>query len=371
MPWTLSIGQAGTGNWCFIDSSDNGDGTIGIQEIEEDVPVGCHYPLIISDACYSGRWANYCRAEELPGFECLAATPEFSVAYDSDTGKGGELTLWMNGGERPSTEPLYSEKPRDPPYNITPGYQKSQYVDLLSSELMNTDQLLISQSIKSGEVSTIFAEDSRYKPRPVLGWVNRDDHDGFIQYIEDERSKGRHVFSMACEDDFGFGVFTMEDFGTSQEITWDSDMSEIQQWYDADYRITACGARNSRFYYTMTLGATGYDGKEQICAIKDSWVEANEFISQELEDGKILTGICYSTGMKQYFLVMTESSASQSIRGTISQAVDYDWVYEEYSKGLSPTIIFHDPSFNLVLVVMTSDTNRSGYLIRPKHGLMK
>ena len=70
-------GQAGTGNWCFTDSSDNGDGTISIQEIEEDVPGGCRYTLIISDACYSGRWANYCQEKELPGFERLAATPEF------------------------------------------------------------------------------------------------------------------------------------------------------------------------------------------------------------------------------------------------------------------------------------------------------
>jgi len=119
-------GQTGTGNWCFS------DGTLSIQEIEEDRPDGCDYPLVISDACYSGHWANYCREENLPGFECLAAAPEFSVAYDSDTGKGGELTLWMNGvpvnrdgAKRPSTEPLYSAKARAAPYTITPGYQKS------------------------------------------------------------------------------------------------------------------------------------------------------------------------------------------------------------------------------------------------------
>ena len=47
---------------------------------------------------------------------------EFSVAYDSNTSKGGELTLWMNGApvslygaERPSTEPLNSAKSRDQP----------------------------------------------------------------------------------------------------------------------------------------------------------------------------------------------------------------------------------------------------------------
>ena len=361
-------GQVGTGDWCFS------DGTLSIQEIEEDVPRGCLYPLIISDACYSGRWANYCRAEELPGFECLAASPEFSAAYDSDTGKGGELTLWMNGkAGRPSTEPLYSAKSRDPPYNITPGYEKSHYVDLLGSEMKNTKQLLISQSIENGKISAIFAEDSRYKPRPALSWVNRDDHDGFLRYIEDERrSKGKHVFSMACDDYFGFGVFTMKDFGTDQDITWDPDMSTVQQWYDKRYRITACGARNSTFYYIMTRGAKGYDKKNQICKIKDSWQEADEYIRQQWEDGKLLTGICYSTGLKQYLLVMTESSGEQSYSwGTSSQIVDFDWVEEEYDRGLSPTIIFHDPSSDRVLVVMTSDSNRSGYIIRQMHGLIR
>ena len=55
-------GQTGTGNWCFNAGDGNdGDGTLSIEEIEEDVRTyGCAYPLIISDACFSGRWANYC-----------------------------------------------------------------------------------------------------------------------------------------------------------------------------------------------------------------------------------------------------------------------------------------------------------------------
>ena len=166
----------------------------------------------------------------MPGFECLAAAPEFSVAYDSDTGKGGELTLWMNGApvsrdgaKRPSTEPLYSAEARDHPYNITPDYRKSKYDGLLRSEMFNTDQLLISQSINCGEISVIFADDSRYKPKPSLSWANRDDHDGFVQFLRDERClKGKHVFSMACDDDFDFGVFTMKDFGTTQDVVYDS-----------------------------------------------------------------------------------------------------------------------------------------------------
>ena len=90
------------------------------------------------------------------------------------------------------------------------------------------------------------------KPRPALSWVNNDDPEGFIQYLKGQRSKGKHVFLMACEDNFGFGAFTMKDFGTTQDITWDSDISEVQKWYDAGYRITACGSRSSQFYSCST-----------------------------------------------------------------------------------------------------------------------
>ena len=226
----------------------------------------------------------------------------------------------------------------------------------------------------SGRISAIFGEDLRYDRRRVgLGWVNTDDHNDFMEYIEDQRSKGRHVFSIACDDHFGFGLLTMDDFGTTQGVAWDSDMSTVQEWFDAGYHITACGARNSQFYYIMTRGAMGYDGKKQTCTLKDSWGEAEDYIRQQWEKGYVLTGICYSTGKKQYFLVMTQSSEGQTQShnwGTTSQAVDFNWVEEECRMGREPTIIFHDPSDNLVLVVTTSDRNRSGSSIRPKHGLI-
>ena len=70
-------GEIGTGNWCFA------DGTISIQEIFDMVPVGGCYPMIFSDACYSGHWANFCLEKGISGFHCLAACPEYSTAFDT------------------------------------------------------------------------------------------------------------------------------------------------------------------------------------------------------------------------------------------------------------------------------------------------
>ena len=71
-------GEIGTGNWCFA------DGKISIQEILDMLPYETYYPMIFSDACYSGHWANFClQRKSFPGFHCLAACPEYSKAIDT------------------------------------------------------------------------------------------------------------------------------------------------------------------------------------------------------------------------------------------------------------------------------------------------
>ena len=70
-------GETGTDNWCFA------NGTISIEEISNLLPVDCFYPMIFSDACYSGHWAYFCLNNRIEGFECLAACPEYSNAFDT------------------------------------------------------------------------------------------------------------------------------------------------------------------------------------------------------------------------------------------------------------------------------------------------
>lgn len=40
----------------------------------------------------------------------------------------------------------------------------------------------------------------------------------------------------------------------------------------------------------------------------------NDHIQEGYKDGKAITGICYSTGLKQYFVVMTETPGKQSYK---------------------------------------------------------
>jgi len=97
-------GERETGNWVFH------DGTLSIKEVNDLLRIYYYYGssnlLLISDACFSGHWSNYC-LKEGNGMHCLAAAPHFSTAKDIPD-RGGELTIWITGGERPSTEPMYS-----------------------------------------------------------------------------------------------------------------------------------------------------------------------------------------------------------------------------------------------------------------------
>lgn len=48
---------------------------------------------------------------------------------------------------------------------------------------------------------------------------------------------------------------------------------------------------------------------------------------------------------------------------TTEERSDRDkWIDEKYQKGLHPTIVFKDPTDDKVLIVMTEDENRSGYV---------
>ena len=69
-------GEKGTGNWCFK------DGKISIKTILDILPEGTLPPMIFSDTCYSGHWANFCLEKNIAGFHCLAACPEYSKAFD-------------------------------------------------------------------------------------------------------------------------------------------------------------------------------------------------------------------------------------------------------------------------------------------------
>ena len=245
---------------------------------------------------------------------------------------------------------------------------RSEYNDLLESELSNSQHIMISQSITDGRISTILAKDARFSPRPPLIYKNLDAHSTFMEFVSQQKLAGKHVHSLACDDKFGYGVVVMSGFGRKQEVTRDYKMST--RLYSKGYRITACGAQCLNFYYIMTKGVDAFDGKKQMWVLKKSWAEMEDLIEDNRKRGMTVTDVCYSRSKKKYLLVMTKSLDRQKHRWRVDDKVKDDkWIEEESSKGRYPSIIFHDPSTGRVLDVTTESVDRSGFRVRARHFL--
>jgi len=114
----------------------------------------------------------------------------------------------------------------------------------------------------------------------------------------------------------------------------------------------------------MTKDTKEYCEKPQRWFTRSTWKETSDEIQEGYQEGKAITGICYSIELKLYFVVMTASIGEQCSRwlGTTKKEARSDWENKKYDQGFHPTIIFNDPTDNKTLIVMTKDKNRSGYV---------
>ena len=263
---------------------------------------------------------------------------------------------------RPSTEPMYSGGSiKD--YLITPGYDSVEYTDFVSNFITNSENILICQSICYGDFYGCFAPSRRYIPTPSTSWAIRNNYYSFLEFVNEKwkwiNGKSQQIYSLACDENKGFGVFLMENYGTAQSII--TNTSDIKKMYDVGFRITACAARGSTFYVIMTKDTKEYKRKAQACFIRSTWNDACTEINAEFSGGKHVTGLCYSTGLKLYFVVMTEKADGQYLYWFNDGNARNNWMDEKWKEGFHPTIIFRDPNLNKTLVVMTADKNRSGF----------
>ena len=268
---------------------------------------------------------------------------------------------------RPITEPMYSGENRLD-FPITNGYETDHYTHFISSHVFNSKNILISQSMHDGFFSGIFAISKLYNPRPATSWGIKRNYDAFLEFVNEEwkwvDGKSKGIYSLACDEKFGFGVFFMKGYGTTQVIIESTD--DIEKQWDDGLKITSCAALDSTFYIIMTEDTKEYHGKQQKWFTRSTWSATNAEIQEGYKEGKAITGICYSSGLKQYFVVMTASMGAQCFDwfDTTEQKAMNDWELEKFKQGFHPTIIFMDPTDNNILIVMTKDENRSVFVRR-------
>ena len=269
----------------------------------------------------------------------------------------------MTGNKlRPRTEPMYSGGNRHD-FPITSGYARVSYTDFISSHVFNSQNILISQSMNNGFFSGIFASSELYNPRPATTWGIRRNYDEFLAFTKGVW-KSKEIYSLACDEKFGFGAFFMKGYGTKQCIVKSTD--NIKKHRNNGLKITSCAALDSRFYIVMTKDTKEYRGKGQKWFTCSTWTSTNVEIQEGYQEGKAITGICYSSGLKLYFVVMTASMGAQCFSwfDTTEQKAMNDWEFEKFKQGFHPSIIFKDPTDNNILIVMTKDENISAYVRR-------
>ena len=113
----------------------------------------------------------------------------------------------------------------------------------------------------------------------------------------------------------------------------------------------------------MTKNVEGFHGKGQSFFESKSWSVAKTKIQENWNNGKIITSICYNSGLEKYLIVMTESTAGQDYErfNTSEGAKRSEWLKKQKKEDeLVPMIYFLDPTDNQLLVVCTTDKSRKG-----------
>ena len=263
---------------------------------------------------------------------------------------------------RPSTEPLYSGGNRRE-FPITPGYDSVDCIDFITSHMSKSNNILIYQGFDNGRFSGCFASSKMYSPRPICSWEIQDNFDSFLESIKKHdrvNGKSEQIYSLACDENLGFAAFFMAKYGTAQAIVM--NLNDIVKKWEDGFKITSSAARGSTFYIVMTKGTKEYKGKSQMWFISNTWNETYDKINEQHKAGYTVTGICYSTGLREYFVVMTKIPEVQSSHYFDDADVALNWMEEQHHVGYHPTIIFNIPTLNnKTLVVMTTDENRSSY----------
>ena len=280
----------------------------------------------------------------------------FSCIGVSFLGKGGDLTLFMTGKKpRPSTEPMYSGgNCKDFP--VDEEFDRHTYTDLISAFVKKTQNILLLQNLHDGHLSGCFGTSKLYSPTPARAWGIRSNYDSFVQLVEEMWNKGYDIYSLACDERFGLGVFFMKDFGTDQCIV-PFTSSTIQKKANEGLKITACAARGSTFYVVMTKGTKEYNGKAQSWFTSNTCSDAGIQIKKGYKEGKRITGICYSVDLHNCFVVMTEEPSKWQAFGWFDASSDAEkWIDEKV--GGDPTgIEFYASWEGKFVVIVTKDKN--------------
>ena len=292
---------------------------------------------------------------------------------------------------RPSREPLYSEGNREQ-FPIPPEYERVEYMDFIRSHVKNRDLILISQSLCQNYFCGIFASHKKLSYGRTISWWIAKDYDDIFSVIRQKWEEGQFVYSLVADDTTGiFGAFLIKGYGNGQKIIpydalndtgFDSVADLLKLWEEVRYDkrttdvvalgdITSITSNGSTYYIVITDNAIGYHGRRQTYFTGRHWPDVENQIWISNNNGFNITSICYNEGLQEYLVVMTLSCDRQSWFKSGDASERSYWMSEMSILGYHPSLIFDDQIDDKILVVMTSDSDRSpGHFFRANYQLV-
>ena len=139
--------------------------------------------------------------------------------------------------------------------------------------------------------------------------------------------------------------------GTDQIIVSVDDYSETDFMW-SDFKITSCTSVGGRYQLVLAKGAPGFSGEQRV----DIFSKWEDFLPRI----EVITGICYNSQKQEYMVVSTEMT-DQPFDSCDRWFNSWDlisitqWKNEKLKLGMTPKLIFRDPTNWQVLIVVSGN----------------
>ena len=188
-----------------------------------------------------------------------------------------------------------------------------------------------------------------------------------MEFVEEEwkwvNGKSKVIYSLSCDEKFGFGVYLMENYGTNQTKIWMKAFRLLRVLRE-NLHFTSSWQRTQRS--TMEKGKSGSfvkNGNKWMMIYK----RATKTERQSLE---YATQLAWSSTLLWWQKHHAGSRATSGLTWLQKKTVTEKIGLTRNTSRVHPTIIFKDPTVNKLLIVMTEDENRSpGFVYKSNYEL--
>ena len=142
----------------------------------------------------------------------------------------------------------------------------------IAKHLGDKDRIVLSQSLARNTLSAVFAKSKQYV-RPNVWWGLYNESMFMARYGTVDSSRSQNILSMACDDHLGFGVFTVEQYGSDQQVV--KNMDDIYPGvevtnFDGKYVDFDATKRGKQGYRRTSVGAWHGRDTSTLCSRRTS-----------------------------------------------------------------------------------------------------